>query len=97
MLSGKRIEQLILTRSAGAFEALVVTESPSGARQRERWPALASDVETAIDRLAKQLARRGDIDGLRSKVRIRIERGEELIERPDLAVRLRAHFDRDRL
>lgn len=99
MESGKRVEQIILTRANGSLEALVVTEAPSGARQRERWPSIASDLETAIDRIAMQLARRGDIDGVLARLRIRLERGEELVERPDLVKRLKTRFsdalDRD--
>lgn len=95
MLSGKRIEQVILTRSNGSVEALVVTESPSGARQRERWPALAPDLETAIDRIAVQLARRGDVDGVAKAVRVRVGRGEDLLTRRDLADRLRTRWDEE--
>lgn len=92
MLTGKRVEQLILQRSGGSIEALVVTEAPSGARQRERWPALAPDVETAIDRIAVQLARRGDVDGIGRNLRVRVARGDELARRSDLADRLRTRW-----
>lgn len=92
MQTGKQIEQVILTRSEGSIDALIVTEAPSGARQRERWPSIAADVESAIDRIAVQLARRGDVDGVGAKLRIRLGRGDELIERSDLIKRLKDRF-----
>ena len=95
MLSGLEVEQVILTRDGGLVSALVVLEAPSGARTRERWPALAGEPEAAVDRLAVQLARRGDVDGVRPRVRVRIGRGDPLREREDLARRLRGRLARE--
>jgi hypothetical protein len=88
------VEQVILTRDGGLVSALVVLEAPSGARTRERWPAVAGDPEAAIDRLAAQLARRGDVDGARPRLRVRVGRGEALTDRDDLARRLRRRLER---
>lgn len=95
MLSGLRVEQVILTRDGGLVSALVVLEAPSGARTRERWPALAGDPEAAVDRLAVHLARRGDVDGVRPRLRVRVGRGEALRDRDDLARRLRRRLERE--
>ena len=95
MLSGLQVEQVILTRDGGLVSALVVLEAPSGARTRERWPALAADPEGAVDRLAVQLARRGDVDGTRPRLRVRVGRGEALRDRADLAGRFRDRMEQE--
>ena len=95
MLSGLEVEQVILTRDGGLVSALVVLEAPSGARTRERWPALAGEPEAAVDRLAVQLARRGDVDGVRPRLRVRVGQGENLRDRGDLARRMRERLERD--
>ena len=95
MQSGKRVEQVILTRVGGSFDALVVTEAPSGARQRERWPSIAQDAESAIDRLVALLARRSDVEGGVRRLRVRVGQGDALQDRPDLMRRLRRALDRD--
>lgn len=96
MQSGKHIEQVILTMAGGTVEALVVTESPSGARLRERWPSIAPDPGTAVERLAVQLARRGDVDGVKPKLRVRVGRGDALDDRPELVARLLRRFASER-
>jgi hypothetical protein len=93
--SGLRVEQVILTRERGLMSALVVLEAPSGARTRERWPALAPDPEAAVDRLAVQLARRGDVDGPRRRLRVRVGAGEALRDREDLSRRLGRRLERE--
>jgi hypothetical protein len=95
VLSGLQVEQVILTRDGGLVSALVVLEAPSGARTRERWPALAGDPEAAVGRLAVQLARRGDVDGVRPRLRVRVGRGEALRDRDDLARRLRRRLEHE--
>ena len=93
MLSGRLVEQVILSRDGGLVAALVVLEAPSGARTRERWPALAPDEGAAVDRLAVQLARRGDVDGSRPRLRVRVGRGDALRDRGDLVDRLRTRLE----
>lgn len=83
------MEQLIVSRRAGRADILVVLEDPSGARRRERLPSSQSDLGRAVEILARHLAWRGDVSGVASKLRVRVEQGDELRLRDDLADRFR--------
>lgn len=85
MIYGWTVEQLILGAKAGRVSILVVLEAPSGARRRERFEASSSSSQDAVNELARHLAYRADVDGVRPRLRVREERSEELVERPDLA------------
>ncbi|MEX2542843.1 MAG: hypothetical protein WD314_13625 [Trueperaceae bacterium] len=77
------VEQVFLSRNAGAVEALLVLEDEAGARSRERFPiSTASDFGDAARWLARMLARRGVRPA--RKVRLRVGQGEQLRDAPEL-------------
>lgn len=82
---GWTVEQLIIGAKAGRASILVALEAPSGARRRERFAASSGSAGKAISELARHLAYRADVDGVRPRLRVREERAGGLVERPDLA------------
>lgn len=77
------IEQVFLTRKGGGVEALLVLEDAAGARSRERFPVSTTrDLGDAARRVARSLAQRGVRPA--RKVRLRVGRGEELLDAPEL-------------
>ncbi len=82
---GWTVEQLIIGTKAGRASILVVLEAPSGARRRERFAASSASSQDAVNELARHLAYRADVDGVRPRLRVREERSGDLVDRPDLA------------
>ncbi len=93
MIYGWTVEQLIIGAKAGRASILVVLEAPSGARRRERFEASSSSARDAVTELARHLAYRADVDGARSRLRVREERSGGLVERTDLARAFEAALD----
>lgn len=92
MTWGRELEQLFLRRRAGRVEVMMVFEDPSGARHRETLPLPHTDVGEAVGALGRILARRGDVDGA-PRLRVREERGGELVDRTDLRDVFRGAFE----
>lgn len=84
MRSGLTVEQIFVRRASGRVSFLVVLEAPSGARRRETVPTPFDAVEPALRYLVRHVASRGGVDGA-GRLRVREERGGELIERRELA------------
>ena len=82
---GWTVEQLIIGTKAGRASILVVLAAASGARRRERFAASSGSARDAVGELARHLAYRADVDGVRPRLRVREERSGGLVERPDLA------------
>lgn len=76
------LQQLFVKRAGGRIEFLMVMESPAGARERRTLITPASDEDSAIEYLARYLARDGS--GLHGKLRVRRERGTGLEDAPRL-------------
>lgn len=77
------VEQIFLRRVAGRIELLLVLESPSGSRERERLRTPAATPSEAVRFAAVHLARRGVRPARR--VRLRVDRGGALAD--DVALR----------
>jgi hypothetical protein len=73
-----RVEQLFVRRRAGRIEVLMVLESPAGGRQRETLQTPTSSPEEAVRFAATHLARRGIAAS--DRLRLRVERGGELVD-----------------
>lgn len=95
MIHGRRVEQVFVRRRQGRIELLLVLEDASGARSRETWPMADADAGEAVRRLARQLARRGDVDGF-TRLRVRRERGGGLEDDAALARILREAWHEER-
>src|SRR5690625_190888 len=72
------VEQVFLTRKGGATEVLFVLEDAAGGRTRDRLTVASLDDELAVRQAARLLAYRGVVAG--EKVRLRVSRGDELID-----------------
>ena len=83
----RRLDQLFLRPSQGGTEALLVLETPAGARQRVRLPLSERDPDRALARVARHLAARPERVAVEG-VRVRVERSGELRDEPRLARRL---------
>lgn len=84
----RRLDQLFLRPAAGGIEALLVLESPAGARTRVRLPLDVREPERAVALVARHLVGRPESISIEG-VRLRVERGGELRDRPDLVRSLR--------
>jgi hypothetical protein len=91
----RALDQVFLRRRAGRFEALLVIERETGARERVTLPLSASDVAAAVVVLGRHLARSAAVDTL-SGARLRVERGGGLVDAPELAAALAAAFASER-
>jgi hypothetical protein len=91
MRSGLTVEQLFVRRRAGRISFLAVLEAPSGARRREEVPTPFQALDPALGYLARHFARRGDVDGA-DRLRVREERGGDLVDRRDLAEAFRGRL-----
>jgi hypothetical protein len=94
VLYGWTVEQLIVRRERGRVSFLAVLEAPSGARRRESVPTPFDAVEPAVRYLVRHFASRDDVDGA-GRVRVREERGGDLVERRDLATAFRERLARE--
>jgi hypothetical protein len=83
----RELEQVFLRPRAGRFEALLVIERETGARERSTLQLPDATPDDAVRTLGRQLARTGV--ALRARgVRLRVERGGGLHDDPRLAARL---------
>lgn len=73
------LDQVFLTPRAGVTEALLVLERETGARERVTLTLPSSDLQRAVELLARQLAYRGDVRGV-SRCRLRRERDGALVD-----------------
>lgn len=91
MTGGKRVVQLFVRPR----ELLVVLEDPAGGRTRERWGVAGPDAAAEIGKLARQLARRSDVDGL-GRLRARRERQGRLRDDEACGRAFREAFEAER-
>ena len=90
-----RLEQVFLQHKAGVYEALLVFESPAGARERVRLTAPVGDDVAAVDFVARYLGLQGA--GLARRPRLRVASvGGGLRDAPELLERLRTAVGRQR-
>ncbi len=85
MLYGRHVVQAFLKREAGTYRWLLVTENDAGDRQRIAYPTSTVEVEAAMRALATFVRQRRDIDGLHPRLRVREERQDTTIDRPEWA------------
>ncbi len=91
----RELEQAFLRRRAGRYEALLVIERESGARERTTVVLGSDDPRAASRALGRQVARAGLADDT-SGVRLRVERGGDLVDDIALAELLTAAFEEER-
>jgi hypothetical protein len=89
------LEQAFLRRRAGRYEALLVIERETGARERTTLFLASDDPREASRALGRQIARAGLADDTRG-VRLRVERGGDLTDDAALAELLTAAFEEER-
>lgn len=79
MKSGYSVEQVFLRRSGGSEVVDLVFVAPSGALKKERFAFPGATERQALERCARHLAARGDVDRAED-ARLRVERGGRLVD-----------------
>jgi hypothetical protein len=87
----ERLEQVFVGRRAGRIELRLVLEDAAGARTRTTLHAPGADPLEAVRWAGRALARAGEVRDL-SRLRLRVERGGELVDDARLADELAAAF-----
>ena len=77
------VEQVFVRPAGPGLEVLMVVESPSGARFRERFTSSDRNRGDAVRRAARWLALRSRVEGVR-RLRLRVEEGGSLRDDPEL-------------
>jgi hypothetical protein len=88
------VEQVFLESKSGGTEVLLVLENEAGARTRERLPLPVRDHDEAARQAARRLASRGVVAA--RKVRLRVTRGGDLRDDPELLKLFLAELAGDR-
>jgi hypothetical protein len=87
----ERLEQVFVARRGGRVELRLVLEAVTGARTRTTLLAPVADPLEAVRWAGRALAREGEVRDL-SRLRLRVERGGDLVDDPALAAALIAAF-----
>jgi hypothetical protein len=87
----ERLEQVFVARRGGRIELRLVLEAVTGARTRTTLLAPVADALEAVRWAGRALARDGEVRDL-SRLRLRVERGGDLVDDPALAAALVAAF-----
>ncbi len=85
------LEQLFVARRGGLVELRLVLVDPADGRTRATHLAPTGDEREAARWLGRHLARGGEIEDLR-RLRVRTERGGQLVDAPVLARELVASY-----
>lgn len=89
------LEQLFVARRGGRIELRLVLVDPAEGRTRATHRPPTADEGEAVTWLGVHLAREGEVRDLR-RLRVRVERGGELVDDPGLGERFVAAFERER-
>jgi len=89
------LEQLFVARRGDRVELRLVLVDPADGRTRVTHLAPTADEREAVRWLGRHLARGGEIRDLR-RLRVRLGRGEQLVEAPELARDLVAAYRAER-
>lgn len=85
------LEQVFVSRRAGRIELLTVRVDPAEGRSRATLLAPTTDATEALAWLGRHLAREGQVRSL-TRLRVRVQRGAEWQDAPELRDALRRAF-----